>query len=427
MNCSNSKFYSLLLSGETMRLKINLLCLLGFFVFMTSLQAQWTKLATPSGSGYRYATSYASIGSRLLIGTLNAGVFYSTDGGASWTQSNTGISVPWVTGLVQSNGRLICGTQSSVYVSTDEGNSWSERNNITKGQAASFVYAYGSKVYASLASGIVQSNDGGETWTPLMNGAMPIVGISMAASGSQIVIGAENGVTYSSNDAGATWTSNTTDLPKSYGVIAVSYNDSKAIAVCQNQGAYVSTDNGMQWSTIPKWYVSGAFAYLTTYNASCFAASGSSNEGVYMTTDAGGSWTDVSQGYPQKAGAKSIGIVGTTMYLSNTSGEVWKRNIGEIVNDVLTLPAQECSLNISTVANTCSHGTVVNFQTMTPSTVRLSVFDMNGHCCSILKDEYMDPGYYKVNWESEELPSGVYVLSLQTDQCSLFKTIIVEL
>lgn len=113
----------------------------------------------------------------LLTGTAGAGVFKSADGGASWTQSNTGL--------------------------TDL--------NVTALAAA----VDGSAVYAgTLTDGVFKSTDGGATWKPAAGGLDPHIHSLLANPADPLVLfaGTDKGV-YKTSDGGQSWQPMTNGLP----------------------------------------------------------------------------------------------------------------------------------------------------------------------------------------------------------------------
>ncbi len=62
----------------------------------------------------------------MFAGTLNSGIFRSTNQGQSWTQVNTGLTTLDVRALAVIGGHFFAGTRGGggVFRSTDSGQSW---------------------------------------------------------------------------------------------------------------------------------------------------------------------------------------------------------------------------------------------------------------------------------------------------------------
>lgn len=56
---------------------------------------------------------------------------------------------------------------------------------------------------------------------------------------------------------------------------------------------------------------------------------------------------------------------------------------------------------------------VVSSQSPVVSSVRLAVFDVNGHEVAVLVDERKEPGTYWVSWDARGMASGMYLCRLQ--------------
>jgi len=75
-----------------------------------------------------YIHCLAVSGDNLFAGTYNGGVFLSTNGGASWTEVNTGLTNTNIWALVVSGTHLFAGTADGVFLSTDNGTNWTPVN-----------------------------------------------------------------------------------------------------------------------------------------------------------------------------------------------------------------------------------------------------------------------------------------------------------
>jgi photosystem II stability/assembly factor-like uncharacterized protein len=164
------------------------------------------------------------------------GLFYSDDGGATFTARNgsgsTAMPLSFVTAIAQSpldpqvlivGGQGHCGTGGGLsggglYRSADAGESWTQVLSSSGALDILFDPDDGSLAYAAVRSkGIYKSTDAGQSWTRLENG-LPINSaatysrIAMAPSDSSILyalIGSAAAADlqlYRSADAGASWT-----------------------------------------------------------------------------------------------------------------------------------------------------------------------------------------------------------------------------
>lgn len=162
----------------------------------------------------------------LYVGTDDAGVFKSGDGGRNWGQLS-GITHPRVTALAVSpvDSAIYAGTEpSSLFVSRDGGESWRELENM-KNLPSAPTWSFPPRPWTShvrsialshedprliLAGielgGVVRSTDSGETWQDQRPGAQPDChALATHPATTGIVYEAAGGGFAESRDFGYTW------------------------------------------------------------------------------------------------------------------------------------------------------------------------------------------------------------------------------
>ena len=125
----------------------------------------------------------------ILVGTYNHGMFRSTDGGATWTPANQGLTTQTLRTIIADPAQadaLLCGTEPGRgFRSTDRGQSWQEMTGIAalpgsdewflpyspRAGALRNFYAppgHPDRLYASIeVGGTLRSDNSGATWTLL--------------------------------------------------------------------------------------------------------------------------------------------------------------------------------------------------------------------------------------------------------------------
>jgi photosystem II stability/assembly factor-like uncharacterized protein len=168
-----------------------------------------------------YASSFIITGSKVLVaieGNYISSVYLSTNNGASWTKSNSGLPgfvynngffnayafVP-VTALTVIGSDIFAGTSSAgIYHSTDSGASWSEANMGLKD--SSFVRAfaaYGNHIFAATRGGVYHSTNNGASWFSVNTGLMDSVNVyALAVNDKYIFAGTQ---IYSGSSDGRVW------------------------------------------------------------------------------------------------------------------------------------------------------------------------------------------------------------------------------
>lgn len=271
--------------------------------------------------------------------SVGLGVFKSTNGGATWTAVNTGLTNLEVNAIVISpsypvDQTLFAGTYDSegLFKSTNGGASWSVANTGLAGLLINSValspnYPVDQTVFAysvpfvpsyygspSSPGSLYKSIDGGMTWAAVATGMtrgtlvsqidLGMVSISPNYTIDQSVMATMYGV---SRDSGASWTS----LPMGDCGIARVYGFSpnyaqdltifNVAASCGNYWSYGgevfrSTDGGNSWGGIAR--LGGlSLAFSPNYAVDQTVFVGTS--GIFKTNDGGSTWTAVSfSGYP---------------------------------------------------------------------------------------------------------------------------------
>ncbi len=74
--------------------------------------------------------------------------------------------------------------------------------------------------------------------------------------------------------------------------------------------------------------------------------------------------------------------------------------------------------------NPFNPGTVINWQSVSGSYTTLRVFDILGNEITVLIDEYKPAGNYSVAFNAADLPSGIYLYTLTTDNFTQTKKMI---
>jgi photosystem II stability/assembly factor-like uncharacterized protein len=288
----------------------------------------------------------------LYAGTAN-GIFKSIDGGASWSAANTGLPKPLFPASVYGPGcatgvciRMLAidpwnpdtlyavvsslpGTSSRVFKSTDGGASWSDSSSglfVTSDNPQDFSgYAYVTSLVinpqdpntlyaaanAGSSGGLFKSMDGGASWTraglPRTGGAAlamdPRNPSTLYAWGT---FNPSDGI-LKSTDGGATWSAANSGLPPGYDeILSLTIDPQNADTIyaslgachttpCNYSAVFKSTDGGTKWkgtglaySTPPTVLaidpVSPATIYAGTYN------------GIAKSTDGGASWNTANSG-----------------------------------------------------------------------------------------------------------------------------------
>ncbi|MBI3195084.1 MAG: T9SS type A sorting domain-containing protein [Ignavibacteriae bacterium] len=315
-------------------------------IFSNVVIAQWTQLSAPEGGAI---LGMFADGSNLYAGTAGAGVFRSTDGGATWEQKINGMNYQSVTAFVKSGPNLLATGTVNVYLSTDNGETWTAATGLAGGNGVSCLAANGANVFAGTSGrGVFVSTDNGATWTA-SNTGLPGGGTntyvgSIITNGSTILTSAsDNNVQqtmFRSTNNGSSWTGANTGLPLDYSTYGSMYLDGSTI-YAGGSYLYKTTNNGDTWTQadngIPTY---SGISEIRAIGSNLFATA---NQFVYRSTDGGGTWTVLGGGLPlmgmfslEVSGSDVFaGTVANGVYKSTDSGNSWtQQNTGLKARDM---------------------------------------------------------------------------------------------
>jgi len=195
----------------------------------------------------------------------SAGLFKSTDGGASWIALGSGYPVgntgnasqfvnQWINVIIvdPANGVLYLGSTSGVFISSDGGQNWTTAAGIN-GDARSLVLDLTSPAGARIlhagvaGSGVFSSSNGGSTFTQVLSATTPAVAAALGAGGSftRVVVAL----------APPTSPPNVGGIQVLYVTLAGNYG-----SAVDPVGVFLSTNQGGTWTQRPAAGMSG-----TTY------------------------------------------------------------------------------------------------------------------------------------------------------------------
>ncbi len=292
----------------------------------------WTKTATdnqlPQGSCASVCVDYTNENIMYIsTGDANyysngAGIYKSTDGGATWRPSNTSIGNRMAIEILMdptNRNTLIAFTKDGIWKSTDAGATW----NVKKsgGGFRSAVYKSGSStvLFAADDARFWRSTDNGDSWTQITsvnpsvgnggsvavtpaNTNMVYVGFVGSYSSSQP---GQGGIIYQSTDGGANFTQRKGNVQPNLngyegngtgqgaynwglGVDRVNANILYAVGHC----VWKSTDGGGNWAKLTNWYEKCHTDMHQIFNSPYDnnRIFNINDGGIFVSTDGGNNW-----------------------------------------------------------------------------------------------------------------------------------------
>lgn len=253
------------------------------------------------------------------------GVWKSTDGGATWAASNTGMGNRTVYEVLMdptNSNKLIATTNGSrIYRSADGGATWNFAGVSTNAKDIAFKPGDPNTIYAAGTTFNV-STDGGVSFTQITSGvgaaSRYAIGVSANQPNYVYLIGGDGGGltgTLRSTNSGTSFTTQaTTPNLLGYGttggtgsqawydlVMAVDPTDANTLFI-GGINLWKSTDGGVNWTLSGHWTGSGgaddvhADQHVLEYSPFNNNVYNGNDGGVYITPDGGTTWNDVSSG-----------------------------------------------------------------------------------------------------------------------------------
>jgi len=278
----------------------------------------------------------------VFVGTDNAGIWKSTDAGATWVSSNSGIGLDTASELAvfsliidpSAPEAVYAGSGGGVYKSMDGGATWV----LVKASRAASVDALAinpsepGTVYAgTFGKGIFKTADGGGHWSAVNSGLADTAINALAidpADPLTVYAGSEDAGLFKSVNGGARWAPTSFPQP---GVDCVTIEPSSPSRIyaagsgfLTPDGIYTSTDGGATWARsaagLSDIILVDALAIDPSNPGTVYA--GDEGTGVYKTSDSGQSWTAFHSGLANpRVEAVAVSQSGaTTLYAGTTDG-----------------------------------------------------------------------------------------------------------
>lgn len=161
-------------------------------------------------------TSIVASGDAIFAGSASNGVFITTNGGASWTEINSGLTDTHISQLVAMDTKLLAVTLDGVFESNNDGMSWAV--GISGLENINCIVVVNDQLLAGTDdNGVYLSFDGGVTWTSFSSGIPGNTRVwSLAVSSDGIFAGTDKAVWRRPLSEMITDVKNKSELPKNF-------------------------------------------------------------------------------------------------------------------------------------------------------------------------------------------------------------------
>ncbi|MDP3974841.1 MAG: YCF48-related protein [Candidatus Jorgensenbacteria bacterium] len=342
----------------------------------TNSGATWSKVgdigtSTVVGEDLAFPIVQATSDANTFYLMARNNIYRSTDGGATWTRKDSGLSnltASYLTALPTASSTLfvITSDPARLYKTTDSGATWQELAvSSLRGLTADKVFATSSNVYlkctscGTLGTGVLRSTDGGTSWT-----------VATSTSAVALEYSPINDTLYAiftvdklqkSTDGGTTWTVVGTLPGTLFTNILVSQANTNYIYLWYKGGTNQllrSTDGGASWSgTLTAGNTISDLAVSSASSTVLYAAVGAT--GLQKSTNGGTSWTTLG-GWPTStpnivsvnvdplnSNAIYASSYGQGVFVSTNAGGIWNTlntNLGNLFINKLAVNPQDTSI-----------------------------------------------------------------------------------
>jgi photosystem II stability/assembly factor-like uncharacterized protein len=260
----------------------------------------------------------------IYVGSPSGGLWRTTDGATTWSLLTTNTPTLGVSSILlhpTDANLILIGTGDrdggdspgkGVYKSTDGGATWVASNTGMGTLAVGMMIMHPSDpnlILAATSGGIYKSTDGGLNWTRKSSNTSNYKDIRFKPGDPAIVYASEGGKFYRSANTGDSWTQITSGVVNGTRlVIGVSANQPATVYLCVTNGAFAgllrSTDSGLNFSTqsttpnIMDYSCDGSGTSSQAWYDLCIAVDPANANILYVgginiwkSTNAGVSWT----------------------------------------------------------------------------------------------------------------------------------------
>ncbi|HZV13572.1 MAG TPA: T9SS type A sorting domain-containing protein, partial [Candidatus Kapabacteria bacterium] len=295
----------------------------------TNAGAQW--METDSGITNLNVTSLTVSGTNIYAGTIGGGVFHSTNDGASWQA--IGLNGVDVRSLAILNNALYAGTNSDgVDRTTDDGVTWSQFGG-TRSFDSLIIYVLAVRdttIYAGTSGGLFNATENSPSWTNIYANFPKIAVYSLFIDGTMLYAGTGSAL-YVYQLPADRWFSN----DHLQGIVDAIYvfnttNVFIGLSGVAPYGIYFSTDEGSTFTPLDSGLFDTDVRALHASGDTILA--GTFSGGVFRSTNNGVLWSTsgTAEAFVYSVATSSANILAGTdkgIFVSTDNGTSWSQKI----------------------------------------------------------------------------------------------------
>jgi len=381
--------------------------------FASSCVAGWVQQQSGTANHlYDVTASHGAI-SRAWACGQDGTILFTSNGGATWTaqESGTTQTLQSIAFIEEVGGVVAAGEGGTILQTSDEGQTWIPRDS---GTAATLRDVGDFRWFIAGDGGVIlRSTDQGTMWLPSQSGTN--VRLNAVAGGFADMAVGEGGTILRSTNQGSSWfpvaSGTTLDL---HGLPMFANMN----LVVGDQGLILrSTNNGVSWFTqnghTANRLSAAEFSVAGPGRIYCVGDDGT----IRKTMDSGQTWFAQASGTSENLNSVFFYLNDNVGYVVGDNGTILKTTDGG--GEVTGVPsADEASSKVrflSIAPNPLRERATVEFLLPAPADVDLRVFDVTGAERASLLRGFLAAGRHELEWDSRDVPSGVYFIRLETD------------
>ena len=335
----------------------------------------------------------------IFVGTDDANVWCTTDGGATWHDRSAGLPDRWVTRVVPSPHDI-----ASVYVTI---------SGFQNAEEDAHLFF---------------SNDYGQTWNDI-TGDLPDVPLNDILPDpdypGRLYLASDFGC-YVTQNHGVTWEVLGEDMPLVPVIDLVLHNPTRELlAATYGRSMYTMDLDLFEGNLPPEITASSPAPFDTllvpsdvTFNVTALDPDGDSLTYVWYRNDVQISQDTFVVVTFDTTASETIRVIVSDGSLDTTQSWAFLALLPDAASG--TAPTVRSHVLLSVYPNPFNNETTIQYSLPAASDLTISVFDVNGRLVQDLVHSHRPAGSGQVQWSAEELPSGAYFVSLHSG--TQFKT-----
>jgi len=347
----------------------------------------------------------------MFVGTSNNGIFRSLDNGATWVNVKQD-EYSWGYKLeINSIGHIFAGVYyDGVFRSTDNGDSWEQVNTyLTYKNVNDLAINSSDHIFAAIEEfGIYRSTDNANTWLQINSGLTNLYVNSLFTSMNGSVFAGTDGGIFKSTNNGDSWELKNSGLSNQT-ILTFAGNSLGHVFAGTMGGIFRSTDGGENWLQINNG-LSGLVTRCIVIDSEDHIFMGGSS--VYRSIDNGDNWVKIEDGLYSTPLSLAVNSNNKIFAGTTGAGVFYLTEVPTSVDYFQTLTLSNFTLQ-QNYPNPFNSATAIQYSIPHRCNVTLKVYDILGKEVTTLVNEEKDQGVYTINFDANNLASGLYLYRIQ--------------